>query len=726
MEIKEYKRFLRAMSPEELREYLYRLDYGTLTKDERRELEYYLGELKVKEVLTYLAVYGFLALVGSALIKKLRLTKPTDDELKEPGDVGRKFDLIFTITSGACPECVAESGKIYGKETDRIPGPGMHPHCRCKFVKVYREEIPKVKAMNLKYAPGGAVRAFGADDGMVLEVLAAPFGGPGRKDRLGQYLSARTDFMIDVGGRRPTLYLHGYSPKRRVMEKPPVLGIAEVIRIDDQGLWMRTELDNSELSRRTWEAAKRGEAKASTGSIAHLERHSEVTGEVTCWPIAELSVFDGGDERVPVSDDAVVIPLRALFDDLELDFDERFEAGEAMDLTGRRSEMMIMDENPNLTERDWDEMPKGTEIQDAVASALKAERDAEVAEKEKVAALRAEWEKENEEEPKHRAIFNIGGKTTADLTITDEEAKRGVTKASKEENHAFVWSLMHPTQAPPAMRVLEESEALEGGPMVPQDMLNRIVELKGARSLVDKIGISRLKTNRLIFNFPTETAGMGALAAIAEEGAYLVDEPAFATVAATLVKYGHMITVTEEMFDDQDLFEPYFIKAVARAWALAENTELFTKLKATDTVGASDATFTDVLIMQWFFAMTAEWAEGAHMLCLRGTLGTMRALLIATPRAYGAFPDFGGGAPPTFMGVPLHTDANWEAVGAGATTLTLSLVHPDAVGWVENKGLQIKVDPYGDSANGRIRYFPRARFDCEILQILGHVSYLDA
>jgi HK97 family phage major capsid protein len=235
-----------------------------------------------------------------------------------------------------------------------------------------------------------------------------------------------------------------------------------------------------------------------------------------------------------------------------------------------------------------------------------------------------------------------------------------------------------------------------------------------------------VKTDRLVFNFPTETAGMGALAAIVEEANYIADEPAFATVPATMVKYGHMITITEEFLDDQTLFEPYFVKAVGRAWALAENLELFTKLKATDTVGKADATFTDPFIMEWFFTMTAEWAQGAHIVCLRATLGVMRALLIGTPRAYGAFPDFGGGAPPTFMGLPLHTDANWEVVMSGAGALQLSLVNPDAVGWVENKGLQIKVDPYGDALAGRIRYFPRARFDCEILQVLGHVSYLDA
>jgi HK97 family phage major capsid protein len=719
MDLVEYKAFLAGMSVRKLKDYLYRLDLDSLTDDERRALKVFMAELKVRDVAFYLMVFGLLKTVAEAaaertpavkkLMSALNIVKPA---LKERGE--KPFDLVFVTADDPCPECAAESGKIYGKTTDRIPE--LHPHCMCKLVKVFREEPEAVKAMDLKHMPGGAVRALrGADDGMVLEVLAAPFGGPERKDRLGQYLSARTDYMIDVGGKRPTLYLHGFSPRRRAMEIPPVLGIAEVIRIDHQGLWMKTELDNSELSRRTWEAAKRGEARASTGSIAHLERHNEATGEVTCWPIAELSVFDGGDDRIPVSDDAVVIPIRALFERHDLEFDERFEAGEDKNLS--RSKRIVEDVEDEMDEK---------AVQRIVADTLKEIKADEAAQAEKEAALRAEIEKEMKEDPKYRATFNIGGKHSGPIEVTEEEAERGVTKESKEENEAFLWNLMHPTQAPRGMRVLEESEALEGGPMVPADMLNQIVEIKGERSVVSKCNIHRYQTDKLIFNFPTETAAMTALAAIAEEAAYVANEPAFATVPATLVKYGSMVTVTEELLDDQNLFQPYFVKAVANAWALAENLEFFTKLKATDTVGTHSATFTDAEIMAWFFAVTDPWAEGeVHIVCERATVAAMRALLIATPRAYGSFPEFGGGKYPSFMGVPLHTNTNWETIGAGDLTLTMSFINADAVGWVENKGLNIKVDPYGDSLNGRIRYFPRIRFDCEILQALGHVSYTD-
>ena len=129
--------------------------------------------------------------------------------------------------------------------------------------------------------------------------------------------------------------------------------------------------------------------------------------------------------------------------------------------------------------------------------------------------------------------------------------------------------------------------------------------------------------------------------------------------------------------------------------------------------------------MAWFFSILDEWADGGHIIMNRATMGTMRALLIGTPRAYGAFPDFGGGDYPSFMGTPVHTNGNWLLAGSGDENLVLTYVHPDAVGWVENGELAIKVDPYGDAANGRVRYFPRCRFEVEVLQALGNVTYTD-
>ena len=732
MEIREYKNFLSSMGEKEIKEYLYKLNLDKLSDEERKELEHYLASLKVRKIAMYLAIFGLLQLVESELIEELGLGQPEKEDFKEPSDGDREFDLVWIAQDTACDECAAEDGKIYGKTTDKIPP--LHPHCMCKFVKKYREKGATMKAMNMRFADGGAVRAFKDGDKKVLEVLAAPYGSTTRKDRLKQFFSFRTDFMIDIGDRRPTMYLHGFSPRRRAMDQPPALGIAEVIRVDEQGLWMRTELDDSELSVRTWDAAKRGEAKASTGSIRHLVRpQDDAPGEVTCWPIAELSVWDSGGKRIPVSDDAVVIPIRALFEQCELDLPETFEAGEATDDPNK-----LIEEQESME----DEM-KPEELQAAIAKALADERKLTADAEGERAAVRKSIIDEMKDDPKYRAIFNVRKEISGMRALTKDEKDRGMTPEDLKETHEFVWMLRHPNSIPASMRgnyddmfgadsayrVLEESEALEAGAFVPEEMLNDIIATKDEVSLISKIDIFKWKTERLIFNVPTETVSMTALAAIAEEGAYVENEPAFAGVPVTVTKYGSMVTCTEEMLEDQNVFEKFFVKKCARMWGLAENTLLRALIIAGGTVGVHLAvadTPSDAEFMEAFFTMTEPWREGAHIIMNNLTMAYMRALLIATPRAYGDFPTFGGSAFPNWMGHRVHLNSNWPALAVtGDTDVFATMLSPEAFCWVERRSLSIFVDPYGDRANGRIRYFPSTRFCGAELHALGNIRWED-
>ncbi len=90
MEILEYKRFLSTLSLQDLKDYLYELDIKTLTEEERKELEYYLTDMRVTKVLQYLAVFGFLTIVLKGIAKyaelaaALGITKP---EIPAPGAV---------------------------------------------------------------------------------------------------------------------------------------------------------------------------------------------------------------------------------------------------------------------------------------------------------------------------------------------------------------------------------------------------------------------------------------------------------------------------------------------------------------------------------------------------------------------------------------------------------------------------------------------------------------
>ena len=729
MEQIEFIRFLDSLDQAQLQDFLEAVWRGDveLTLWEENELLSRIQRERVNIPESYAHIYILLLALILAVPEYNGPVKRILDALPEP-PVPWQYDLMWTTEPGACEKCLALEGKIYGR--DFGVKPDLHPNCRCSLVRVAKGS----RAMNkIRTLAAGAVRAIENNGKRQLEVLAAPFGSAMRKDKLGQFLSANTDFMLEIGDRRPLLYMHGYSPRARAMAKPKSIGVATATRVDDMGLWMLSDLDNSELSDRTWEAALEGNARASTGSVNYLERHDEHTGEVLCWPIAELSVFDAGENRVPVSDDAIVLPLRSLFDEHSITLPDNFEAGEDKreeEVKYRIEGNVIFPAKPTKPPTYRTKDNKMEDMKQAFAEMRAEEKAQEQVELEKEAAMRAKIEKELKEKPNYRATFNIGGvesKSGAAMRITQDEKDLGWDVGDKEEVEACIWNLMHPTQAPRAMRVLEESEALEGGPLIPTPLLNKIVALKDEYSLVSKLGIQKYVTDSLTLTVPRENAGMAVFATINEEANYVVNEPAFEGTTCTVVKKGSMITATEEMLEDCAIFEPYFVALCARKWGLTENLELFTKLKATDTIGLASATFTQPEIDAWMFAMTEPWAEGnVSIIMKQSTMATIRGLLIGTPRAYGNFPDFGGKSHASLFGFPCYLNSNWDVVASGAGALQMSMVNPDALAYVERRGLSIKVDPYGDALAGRVRYFPSYRAVCEVIQILGHVSYLDA
>lgn len=160
---------------------------------------------------------------------------------------------------------------------------------------------------------------------MRLEVLGAPFGGHADgKDDHGEFFSENTDFMMDIGEKRPAVYYHGMTPRGENSLRPEVIGTAELVRKDENGLWFDVVLKKgSALAERVYEAAREGIARASSGAVSYLVRVAENTGEILTWALAELSVFDTGAGRQPANQLAVV-NVKSLFDNAGIDYPERF------------------------------------------------------------------------------------------------------------------------------------------------------------------------------------------------------------------------------------------------------------------------------------------------------------------------------------------------------------------------------------------------------------------
>lgn len=197
-----------------------------------------------------------------------------------------------------------------------------------------------------------------------LEVLGNPFGSVDDKDSDGEFFSTRTKFHSDRFTSPLVHYYHGFSPEGQPDGDPEVIGEVKSIENRADGVWYRVLLDKaSEYAKRVWEAAKQGFARASSGSLVHLVRTGE-DGEILNFPVAELSLFDTAGGRQPANKYAVALPV----------------VTKSYKTAGKQlpaMEDIIMPDNTN-PEPKPEKIDISTAVQEAVANALKAEKEQEL------------------------------------------------------------------------------------------------------------------------------------------------------------------------------------------------------------------------------------------------------------------------------------------------------------------------------------------------------------
>ena len=299
--------------------------------------------------------------------------------------------------------------------------------------------------------------------------------------------------------------------------------------------------------------------------------------------------------------------------------------------------------------------------------------------------------------------------------------------ANKGEKAEFYDALR---RGDPQLRVLEEHVSTEGLPMVPVSVADEIYSMRAEFSLLDKMGIIRHPTSTQITNIPSEVTGQAIPALVAEEGAYQVNEPAFVLTAVTALKYGTVVQATEELLEDQALFQSWFPRACARRLALQENTRLYTTLAAGGTSGvhlAASHTLTEAQLWTAYNVMPDPWHEGAHVCMNRATAIVMRQFLVATPKMWSMDFELGIGndGKAHWLEMPLHTNTNWTTIAsAGDLVVIITMVNPEAVIWVERQALQIQVDPYVNILTGLTSFYTSSRHGvaCPIPLAVVHVT----
>lgn len=139
-----------------------------------------------------------------------------------------------------------------------------------------------------------------------LEVLAAPYGTPDRRDSKGQFFSPKTRLFEDFFERVPVLYCHSFGEAQ-----PSVIGEARFLRRDDAGAWYSVELyfeQEQAVCETLWRAAHEHACRASVGTAPMFHRVAP-DGEILAWPIVELSLLDTRAGDIPANWAAAVFPV---------------------------------------------------------------------------------------------------------------------------------------------------------------------------------------------------------------------------------------------------------------------------------------------------------------------------------------------------------------------------------------------------------------------------------
>jgi hypothetical protein len=252
-----------------------------------------------------------------------------------------------------------------------------------------------------------------------IDILAIPFGGPDDRDADGEYFSSKTNVHLDKFPTPPLVYYHGSKAPGQPSVRPEYIGRTLSHRIDESGVWVRGVLDKaSELAGKVWAAVQAGTAYASSGSVAHLVRKT-ADAMILEWPLAEISVFDTEDGKQPANKRAVALPaMKAVYEaaglSMPLDIEPEPEAddtGSTIEVEQKSGAVQTVEDNDDETMENSIMEPK--DVQQIVADALKADREAAAAEAASAAERQAEIDKAVKAE-RERIEAELADKETKD------------------------------------------------------------------------------------------------------------------------------------------------------------------------------------------------------------------------------------------------------------------------------------------------------------------------
>jgi HK97 family phage major capsid protein len=542
-------------------------------------------------------------------------------------------------------------------------------------------------------------------------VLGVPYGGPVKgRDLDGEAFTPETDIWLKTGDQVNVTYYHGFDPEE-IGEKqkiPALIGKATYVGADERGHWFEPVLDSDEPLAQRLMKASLDSLRASSGAVSHLVRKS-AGGLISVWPVGELALFDTNEWRKPANDFAVI--------------EAKTETIAEAIPEAEESAVDAVEESVEAEQKSISTIPEEeSKMDENIVEEVKAEPKPEV----DIKAIADEIRKSIVEELKAAPGIERGERTVKAPAVIDSLGEKSYKSAFWD--YVRTGEVSNIRKASKA--ALQEGTTTEGGYLVPDDEYGSIIAKRDEESIISKLGLMRVTTNRDKYNFPTENASLAKFTLVAEEGAISAaeEEPTFAQVSVPVYKFTKLIKVSEELLeDDNSNLEAFLTNAIGRAVADTENYYALIGAGSTEPQGAfvggtaglsfdSATAIGAAEIPELMGKLGSPYHNGAAWVMDPATWFNLKGLVSSSVFTFtsGVARMSGTVDGPTLEGYPVVLNSNVANIAASAKSLMFG--NYNYMGFVTNRGLRIRRlnELYADT--GQVGILATYRFGCAVLQ----------
>jgi HK97 family phage major capsid protein len=542
-------------------------------------------------------------------------------------------------------------------------------------------------------------------------VLGVPYGGPVKgRDLDGEAFTPETDIWLKTGDQVNVTYYHGFDPEE-IGEKqkiPALIGKATYVGADERGHWFEPVLDSDEPLAQRLMKASLDSLRASSGAVSHLVRKS-AGGLISVWPVGELALFDTNEWRKPANDFAVI--------------EAKTETIAEAIPEAEESAVDAVEESVEAEQKSISTIPEEeNKMDENIVEEVKAEPKPEV----DIKAIADEIRKSIVEELKAAPGIERGERTVKAPAVIDSLGEKSYKSAFWD--YVRTGEVSNIRKASKA--ALQEGTTTEGGYLVPDDEYGSIIAKRDEESIISKLGLMRVTTNRDKYNFPTENASLAKFTLVAEEGAISAaeEEPTFAQVSVPVYKFTKLIKVSEELLeDDNSNLEAFLTNAIGRAVADTENYYALIGAGSTEPQGAfvggtaglsfdSATAIGAAEIPELMGKLGSPYHNGAAWVMDPATWFNLKGLVSSSVFTFtsGVARMSGTVDGPTLEGYPVVLNSNVANIAASAKSLMFG--NYNYMGFVTNRGLRIRRlnELYADT--GQVGILATYRFGCAVLQ----------